>query len=335
MSLSWLLSLSFSMQCWRQCPLPPAQPSAALGSSASPPSMRSTITKLIELSLSLRLLKKTQTFPYFYHFSDPYPRMHHYNHTLNSLGPEAHTRAWEGASDCASSLVWDAWIMTPPITITLLQQIIMSQKPSLSRDELNEQNSEIRRKLPPGGDRRSLSGRRLDLSFLSCRLWHYYFALVWCVWMIFMMLNVCGFTVASSLLQKQLPSDLSCSVLRSARLTIILHVQGRNNTRSADDCLCSVLLTRFWSCIYWLCGMFLLSLILFLKFVNILFKLAQFTSALYWTFCYGLFFCPAGSHSLKQTGFITEKKVRKPPKLGTSSLPAELNTLQLCLLSCP
>lgn len=39
------------MQCWRQCPLPPAQPSVALGSSASPPSMRSTITKLIELSL--------------------------------------------------------------------------------------------------------------------------------------------------------------------------------------------------------------------------------------------------------------------------------------------
>lgn len=127
--------------------------------------------------------------------------MHHYNHTLNSLGPEAHTRAWEGASDCASSLVWDAWIMTPPIIITLLQQNITSQKPSLSRDELNERNSEIRRELPPGGDRMSLSGRRLDLSFLSWRLWHYYFALLWCVWMSFMM-----FTVASSLLQKQLPS---------------------------------------------------------------------------------------------------------------------------------
>lgn len=39
------------MQCWRPCRLPPAQPSAALGSSASLPSMRSTITKLIELSL--------------------------------------------------------------------------------------------------------------------------------------------------------------------------------------------------------------------------------------------------------------------------------------------
>lgn len=117
--------------------------------------------------------------------------MHHYNHTLNSLGPEAHTRAWEGASDCASSLVWDAWIMTPPIIITLLQQIIMSQKQSLSRDELNERKSEIRRKLPPGGDRLSLPGRRLDWSFLSWRLWHYYFALVWCVWMIFVMLNVC------------------------------------------------------------------------------------------------------------------------------------------------
>lgn len=48
--------------------------------------------------------------------------------------------------------------MTPPITITLLQQIIMSQKPSLSRDERNERNSEIRRELPPGGDRPSLSG---------------------------------------------------------------------------------------------------------------------------------------------------------------------------------
>lgn len=44
------------------------------------------------------------------------------------------------------------------------------------------------------------------------------------------------------------------------------------------------------------------------KFVNTLFKLAEFTSALYWTFCSGLFFCPAGSHSLKQTEFITEKK---------------------------
>lgn len=49
--LSWLLSLSFPMQCWRPCPLPPAQPSVALGSSASPLSMRSTITKLVELSI--------------------------------------------------------------------------------------------------------------------------------------------------------------------------------------------------------------------------------------------------------------------------------------------
>lgn len=39
------------MQCWRPCPLPPAQPSVALGSSASPLSMRSTITKLVELSI--------------------------------------------------------------------------------------------------------------------------------------------------------------------------------------------------------------------------------------------------------------------------------------------
>lgn len=46
--------LSFSMQCWRPCPLPPAQPSAALGSSASPLSMRSTITKAYR---SVSLLK--------------------------------------------------------------------------------------------------------------------------------------------------------------------------------------------------------------------------------------------------------------------------------------
>lgn len=69
-----------------------------------------------------------------------------------------------------------------------------------------------------------------------------------------MMLNVCVFTAALSLLQKQLPSDLSCSVLCSARLAIILHVLMT---------LCSVILTWLWYCIYRPCGMFLLSLTFF------------------------------------------------------------------------
>lgn len=68
--LSWLLSLLFSMQCWRQCPLPPAQPNVALGSSASPPSMRSTITKLIELSLLKGCWNTTFLF-FFMSFSPP------------------------------------------------------------------------------------------------------------------------------------------------------------------------------------------------------------------------------------------------------------------------
>lgn len=79
-----------------------------------------------------------------------------------------------------------------------------------------------------------------------------------------MMLNVCVFTAASSLLQKQLPSDLSCSVLCSARLpTIILHVVSVEITRAVLMTLCSVLLTWLWYCIYRPCGMFLLYLTLF------------------------------------------------------------------------
>lgn len=93
MSLSWLLSL-FSLQCWRRCPLPPAPPSVALGSSASPPSMRSTITKAYR-TLSLSKVAETNKqkinppkhspllfLPTISLVHIPPPRMHHSEHSL-------------------------------------------------------------------------------------------------------------------------------------------------------------------------------------------------------------------------------------------------------------
>lgn len=160
MCLSWLLSLSFSMQCWRQCPLPPAPPSAALGSSASPPSMRSTITKLIELSLS-KVAETNKTFSFFssHRFSGPHPRMHHYNHSLTR---DAHTYL-RSIGSCAFSRLRCMKCDTNHHYYFITANHNVTEAKSLLPDKINEQNSEIRCRLPPGGDTLSQSRWQLDL----------------------------------------------------------------------------------------------------------------------------------------------------------------------------
>lgn len=67
--------------------------------------------------------------------------------------------------------------------------------------------------------------------------------------------------------------------------------------------------------------------------------LFQFTIALYWEFETGSYSCPAGSHSAKQTEFITQKRKKKPSEAlilhSSIFLPELLTILQLCPLSCP
>lgn len=150
----------------------------------------------------------------------------------------------------------------------------------------------------------------------------------------FTMFNVCVFTVTSRALQKQLPSDLPRSFLCSWGSPSSCMSQCRINTHGADGCLCSVPLTWLWWSISWLCGMIALSIFHICKYTLSVVPVYK-CSVL--DLCYGLFFCPAGSLSLKQTGFVAERKKGETlSKLGTSSLPAELvNSLRLCLLSCP
>lgn len=100
-----------------------------------------------------------------------------------------------------------------------------------------------------------------------------------------MMLNVCALTVASPLLQKQLPSVLSCSVSCSARLTILLHVDSVEVTPAVLMTVFATNLVLVWHLlIVWHVFALLFRFFFFFKSVNILFTLAQFTSALYWTF---------------------------------------------------